>query len=64
MDEAIITLSLLYTFVDSGIPQLSHYSWLILGCSIILGAAMEAYTHQIDNLILGAFQFTICIAFL
>lgn len=49
---------------DRSIPPLSHYSWLVLGSSILVGSAMEAYTHQIDNLLLGVVQFIVCIAFL
>ena len=49
---------------DADLPPLSQYHWCVLGASIFLGAAMEAYTHQIDNLILGVFQFALCIAFL
>ena len=58
-----ISLSLSLS-TDRSIPPLSHYSWLVLGSSILVGSAMEAYTHQIDNLLLGVVQFIVCIAFL
>jgi dolichol kinase len=49
---------------DNSLPLLSKKVWGVLMGSVISGAIMEAYTHQIDNLILGPFQFAICIALL
>lgn len=59
-----IIIAGLIVLLDADLPPLSQYHWCVLGASIFLGAAMEAYTHQIDNLILGLFQFALCIAFL
>lgn len=50
--------------VDQDIPSLSQREWFIMGAAIIGGGAMEAYTHQVDNLVLGIFVFSILIAFL
>ena len=49
---------------DPDIPVLTPYQWLILALTVASGAALEAYTKQVDNLILGAYQFTLAITFL
>ncbi|XP_019850694.1 PREDICTED: dolichol kinase-like [Amphimedon queenslandica] len=60
--QFIVAAGVVYT--SSSVPPLSHYSWTVLGSSILVGSAMEAYTHQIDNLLLGIVQYVVCIAFL
>ena len=49
---------------DPHISFLSGRQWAVTAGSITITAALEAYTSQIDNLILGIFQFAILIAFL
>ena len=49
---------------DQDLPSLTQKDWVIVGVAIVSGGAMEAYTHQVDNLVLGAFVFSILIAFL
>lgn len=48
-------------------PHLSFFSagqWGIIAASLIVTAVLEAYTWQIDNLILGLFQFAFFLSFL
>lgn len=52
------------TTLDQDIPSLSQSEWFIVGVAIVGGGVMEAYTHQVDNLVLGIFVFSILIAFL
>ena len=51
-------------FLDQNLPSLSQNDWIVVGVAIIGGGIMEAYTHQVDNLVLGVFVFSILIAFL
>jgi len=55
---------LLIVLID---PHLSFFSagqWGIIAASLIVTAVLEAYTWQIDNLILGLFQFAFFLSFL
>ena len=49
---------------DQDLPSLSQNNWVAMGVAIVSAAVMEAYTHQVDNLVLGVFLFSILIAFL
>ena len=49
---------------DPHISFLTGKQWAVTAASVTITAALEAYTWQIDNLILGIFQFAILLAFL
>ena len=53
----------LYTsLVDPDVPPLSTLHWVIVTAAIAATIALEAFTRQIDNLVLGAYLFALLIA--
>ena len=49
---------------DPHISFLTGKQWAVAAGGITITAALEAYTWQIDNLILGIFQLALLLAFL
>ena len=60
----VVSRSLSLTHTDPHLPWLSARDWGIVTGSILVTTALEAYTWQIDNLILAAFQYAILVTFL
>ena len=56
----------LIVFLDSDLSlgDMTQYQYGIMCGGIVLTTALEAYTHQVDNLLLGVFLFALFIAFL
>ena len=48
---------------DGHISMPTLREWGVIGGSLVATALLEAYTWQIDNLILGLFQLTFLLAF-
>eukprot|EP00731_Ephydatia_muelleri_P025952 Em0018g52a len=59
----MITIAMVI-FIDPGLNSFSYVQWIVVGVSVTMTTLLEAYTQQIDNLILGPFLFTLLIAFL
>lgn len=53
-----------FAHTDSHLPSLSARHWCIITGGIAVTTVLEAYTWQIDNLILAVFQYAILVTFL
>lgn len=49
---------------DQHVPMPSLREWGVVGGSLVATALLEAYTWQIDNLVLALFQLAFFLAFL
>lgn len=64
MTQLLVVLLIILIDPQISFLHVSGIEWLVVTGTIVITAVMEAYTWQIDNLIVGLLQFALFIAFL